>query len=150
MLNYFVFYYTIKSFNVKISPSVIMYLWLHIHSAINVDVIMWMYKYYIVDMLNIVNNGLTHLLMLLLRWSGVYWVTVGVGLCDMLFRLKRILGWVHWSSAHRSISSVVELAWRMTPSISFFLYYILLIIACYVPDFHIRVYYWECVMRTPR
>jgi len=31
-----------------------------------------------VDMLNIFNDGLTPLLMLLLCWSGAYWVGVGV------------------------------------------------------------------------
>jgi hypothetical protein len=128
------FYNTIKSFGVTISLSVIMYLWLHIQSAINMDVLMWIYRYYIVDMLNILNDGLTHLLMLVLRWSGVYWVTVGVGLCDVLFRLERIVGVVHWSSAHRSISSVVEFACTMTPNSLFFHYYMFLIIAWYVPD----------------
>jgi len=128
------FYNTIKSFGVTISFSVIMYLWLHIQSAINMDVIMWLCRYYIVDLLNILNDGLTHLLMLLLRWSGVYWVSVGVGLCDVLFRLERIVGWVQWSSAHRSIRSVVVFACTMTPNRSFFLYYMFLVIAWYVPD----------------
>jgi len=49
-----------------------MYLWLHIKSAINMDFIMCTYSYYIVDTLNILNDGLTHFLMLLLRCSGVY------------------------------------------------------------------------------
>jgi len=61
------------------------------------------------------------------------------------------VGWVHWSSAHRSISSVVAFACNMTPNSSLtFIYYMFLIIAWYVPDFDIRVYYSECVMRTPR
>jgi hypothetical protein len=34
------------------------YLWLHI-SAINLDVIVWTYRYYIVDILNTLNDGLT-------------------------------------------------------------------------------------------
>jgi len=35
------------------SHAISMCVWLHIQSAINVDVIIWMYRYYIVDMLNI-------------------------------------------------------------------------------------------------
>jgi len=36
------------------------------------DVIIRMYRYYIVDILNILNDGFTPLLMLLLCWSDVY------------------------------------------------------------------------------
>jgi len=35
-----------------------------------------------VYMLTILNDEFTPLLMLLLCWSGVYWVGVGVGFCD--------------------------------------------------------------------
>jgi hypothetical protein len=42
-------------------------------------------------------------------------------------------------------------ACRMTPNSTLtFLYYMFLITAWYIPDFDIRVYYWECVMRKPR
>jgi len=60
-----------------------------------------------------------------------------------------MVGWVRWSSAHRSISSVVvALACKMTPNSSLpFLYRMLLIIVWYVPDYHIRVCYWECEIR---
>jgi hypothetical protein len=35
------------------------YLWLHIQSALNMEVNVWIYGYYIVDILNILNDGLT-------------------------------------------------------------------------------------------
>ena len=59
-------------FGVTISRAISICLRLHIKSAINMDVIIRMYRYYIVDMLNILSDGLTPLLMLLLCWSGVY------------------------------------------------------------------------------
>jgi len=49
-----------------------MYLCLHKQSAINIDVIAWIYGYYIVDILDIFKDGLNSLLMLLVCWSGVY------------------------------------------------------------------------------
>ena len=62
-----------------------------------------------------------------------------------------IVGWVHWPSAHRSISPVVvELACKMTPNSSFsFLCCMFLITPWFVLDFHIHVYCWGCVMRVP-
>ena len=42
-------------FGGTVSRVISMCLWLHVHvqSAINMDVVTWMYRYYIVDMLNI-------------------------------------------------------------------------------------------------
>jgi hypothetical protein len=58
---------------------------------------------------------------------------------------ERTVGWVRWSSAHRSISSVVALACKMTPDSSLtFFYRTLLITVWYVPDYHIRVIFREC------
>ena len=61
-----------------------------------------------------------------------------------------IVGWVHWPSAHWSISPVVvELACKMTPNSSFsFPCCLFLIIAWFVLDSHIHVYCWECVVRS--
>jgi len=53
-----------------------MYLWLHMQSAINIDVTAWTYGYYIVDILNIFKDGLNSFLMLLVCWSGVYWTNL--------------------------------------------------------------------------
>ena len=92
--------------------------------------------------------------------SPVYWCCCCAGryvpslsVCRAVWRvslrwLERIVGWVHWSSAHRSISyDVVVLACKMTPNSSLpFFYRMLLIIVWYVPNCHIRVCYWECVM----
>jgi len=61
-----------------------MFLWLHTQSATNMGFIIWMYRCYIVYMLNIVNDELTPLLMLLLCWFGVYRFGMGVGFCDVL------------------------------------------------------------------
>ena len=72
--------------------------------------------------------------------------------CVLLCWLEHIVVWVHLSSAHRPLSSVtVALAHRMTHNSSLpFLYCIFLITACCVLDYHIHVYYQECVMCTPR
>jgi len=133
-----------------------MCLWLHVKSAINLDVIIWVYRYYIVQMLNIFVEWLTYpffdvTIMLVWRvpsWSGCRVVWRVVSLCW----LERIVGWVHWSSANRSITSVVvALACRMTPNSSLtFFCCMFLITAWYAPDYHIRVYYWECVKPMPR
>ena len=45
--------------DVIISCASSVYLWLHIQSAINMDVSLWIYEYYIVDILNTFNEGLT-------------------------------------------------------------------------------------------
>jgi hypothetical protein len=80
---------------------------------------------------------------------------LSLSLCQIVWRvslrcLERIVGWVQWSSDHRSISYVVVvLSCRMTPnSSSTFLYRMLVIILCYVPDCNIRVCCWGCVMRV--
>jgi hypothetical protein len=52
-------YDKIKSFGVTISRANVMYLWLHLKSAMTMDVIVWMYRYYVVDMLNMISDGLT-------------------------------------------------------------------------------------------
>ena len=73
-----------------------------------------------------------------LSWGG-YWIVRRV---VSLRRPMRRMGWVHWSSAHRSKSSVlVAYACRMTPNSSLSLIYCMfLITAWFVPDFHIHVY----------
>ena len=55
------------------------------------------------------------------------------------------MGWVHWSSAHRSISSVVvALACRMTPNSSLpLLYYMFLITA-----FTFRITIFESIIEN--
>ena len=35
------------------------YLWLYIQSVVNMDVSVWIYGYYILDLLNILSDGLT-------------------------------------------------------------------------------------------
>ena len=51
-----------------------MYLWLHI-SAINKDVIVWTYRYNIVDILNILNDGLTLIdVVSVLVWIDSYFI----------------------------------------------------------------------------
>jgi hypothetical protein len=35
------------------------YLWLHIQSALNVEVSVWIYGYYTVEILNMLNHGVT-------------------------------------------------------------------------------------------
>jgi len=70
--------------------------------------------------------------------------------------LRCIEGWVHWSSAHRSISSVVVVvvvvpALRKAPKISstYFCCMLVIIVWC-VPDCPIRVCHCGCVMRMLR
>ena len=45
--------------DVVISCDSSVFLWLHIQSAINMEFNLWIYGYYIVDILNILNEGLT-------------------------------------------------------------------------------------------
>jgi len=58
-----------------------MYLWLHIQSAINMGFIVWMYRYYIVDILNILYSimglplvDVVGVLVWCLLSLGGYWV----------------------------------------------------------------------------
>jgi hypothetical protein len=104
------------------------------------DLIIWMYGYYIMHMLNILNDGLT---------SFVCYYCTGLACasrsgCRVVWRVvlscwrEHIVAWVHWSSAYRSRSSVVAaLACRMTHNSSLPChYYMFLIIVGYVSDFH--------------
>jgi len=71
MLNYFVVLQYNKFFYITVSHSV--YVSVAAYTICKkYGRFMWMYRHYIVDMLNVLNAGLTHLLMSLLRWSGVY------------------------------------------------------------------------------
>jgi len=107
------------------------------------DIISWTYWIYLkmdlplVDVVNV-------LVWCIMSWGG-YWVMWHVVL---LCWPRSIVGWVHWPSAHRSISPVaVELVSKMTPNSSFsFPYFMFLVNAWFVSDFHIHVCCWECVM----
>ena len=48
-------------FDVIISRSSIVYLWLLVQSAINTEVSVWIYGHYILDILNILNDGISPL-----------------------------------------------------------------------------------------
>jgi hypothetical protein len=94
------------------------------------------------------NSPIRGMLLLSLCWPGMCWVYVCRAVLRVSLRwLERMEGWVHWSPVHRSISSVVVLACKITPNSSLtFLCRTLLVNLWYVPDCHIRVCYWECVM----
>jgi len=91
-------------------------------------------------------------------YVGRYLTSVSV--CRVVWRVSLrclgcIEGWVHWSSANRSISYVVVVvvvpAFRKTPNTSStYFCCMLVIIVWYVPDCPIRVCYWGCVMRMLR
>ena len=58
-----------------------------------------------------------------------------------LYWLERTVSWVHWPSAHQSISSFVALTCKMIPSSSSFPFPHAFITAWYVQDYHILLYY---------
>ena len=88
-----------------------------------------LYREY-VEYIYLFNDGLTCMLMVWVCGPGTYWVSV----CRPVWRvslrwLERIVGWVHWSSAYRSISYVVVvLACKMTPNSSLLFLYLTLLI----------------------
>ena len=129
--------------------------WLHIQSVINMD--------YINGCINAISRIFRVYLICLTMDSPVSWCCRLAGLvCTeyecvsscvtcfvMLAREYGGLGSLVFCSSIRYI--VVVLASKMTPkSLLTFLYCMLLIIARYVPDSHICVCYWECVMRVLR
>jgi len=97
MLKYYVVR-TIKynPFLVTIFHTTSLCLWLNIQSAINMDVVICMYKYYIVDILSIHSDGLTSFRCC--YCSGLlHTESSGFGLCDMLSLSwpEHIVGWIH-------------------------------------------------------
>jgi len=81
------------------------YLWLLVQSAMNMEVSVWIYGYYIMEILNILIDGLTPCCLcvgLVCTESGV-----GIGLCDMLLCWPRIIvGWVSPSLSIFHISTI--------------------------------------------
>lgn len=81
-------------FNITVFRAISVCLWPHIQSAIHRDVVICMYKYYIVDILRIHNDELTSC-----RCCSVLVCCIlsrsGVGLCDVLpLRWLERVGWV--------------------------------------------------------